>query len=183
MRIYLDLDETLIGNLVDPDGNVREIFPRPGAAWFIRTMSHHGDVWLLTAAAKEHAKRALRKLGPEAKRFKGIITREDLEPIEEQLDVVLKSPGISDEVRMELWDQIKPIAKPGIMFDDFPVGSKMYVMKSKAIGINEDHWIQVEGYYPGSPDRQGLRHAYSEFVSRFGDQGFLMGRGKVAVWR
>jgi NLI interacting factor-like phosphatase len=183
MRIYLDLDETLIGNVTDPSGNVIEIYPRPGAPWFIRTMSQHGDLWLLTAAAREHAKRALRKLGPEARRFKGIITREDLEPVEKQIDVVLGSPEISDDVRMELWDQIKPIAPPGVMFDDFPVGpNKMYAMKSRAIGINDDHWIQVDGYYPGLPDQQGLKRAYSEFLSRFGAQG-LGRRGRMVLWR
>lgn len=182
MRIYLDLDETLIGNTLDEEGNSIQIHPRPGAPWFIRTMSQHGDLWLLTAAAREHAKRALRKLGPETKRFKGIITREDLKPVEEQVDV-LDTPGISDEVRMELWDQIKPIAKPGIMFDDFPVGSKMYAVKSRAIGIDEDRWIQVEGYYPGFPDHQGLKRAYSEFVSRFGGQISELEGRRVVVWR
>lgn len=182
MRIYLDLDESLIGNTLGPEGNSIQIHPRPGASWFIRTMAQHGDLWLLTMAAEEHARRALRKLGPEAKRFKGMITREDLQPIEDQVDVVL-DPSISEEVRRELWDQIKPIAPPGIMFDDFPVGSKMYAVKSKAIGIDPDRWIQVEGYYPGFPDHQGLKRAYSEFVSRFGAQGSLMGRRRVVVWR
>lgn len=183
MRIYLDLDETLIGNVIDPLGNVLEIRPRPGASWFIRTMSQHGELWLLTAAAREHAKRALRKLGRESKRFKGIITREDMEPIEQQIDVVLQSPGLTDEVRMELWDQIKPIASPGVIFDDFPVGSKVFALKSKAVGIGDRHWIQVEPYRPGMADYQGLKRAYSEFISRLGNRDFAMGRRRVLAWR
>jgi NLI interacting factor-like phosphatase len=182
MRIYLDLDETLIGNTLDREGNSIAIHPRPGAPWFIRTMAQHGDLWLLTAAAEEHAKRGLRKLGPEARRFKGAITREDLEPVEKQVDIVL-TPGVSDEVRMELWNKIKPIAPPGIVFDDFPVGSKMYATKSRAVGINDDRWIQVEAFQPGIPDHQGLKRAYSEFLGRFHGQQLGMGRRRMAVWR
>jgi NLI interacting factor-like phosphatase len=183
MRIYLDLDETLIGNVVDPAGNVLEIYPRPGARWFIRTMANHGDVWMLTAAAQEHAKRALRKLSPESRLFRGVISREDLEPIEKQIDIVLGTPGLSEEDRLELWEQIKPIAPPGVIFDDFPVGSKMYAMKSKAVGIDDSRWIQVDPYVPGIPDHQGLKRAYSEFLQRFHGQDLGMGRRKVAVWR
>lgn len=175
MRIYVDLDETLIANVVR--GNqVVEILPRPGVGWFLRTLSQHGDLWLLTAAHSSHAKRALKKIGNEAKRFKGIITREDMEPVEEQIAVVLETPGLTDEQRRALWNEIKPIAKPGIMFDDFPVGSPLWAMKSKSIGIDENKWIQVDPYYPGQVDRQGLKNAYSEFVARFGNQGFDLGR-------
>lgn len=184
MRIYLDLDETLIGNVVK-NGDVIEIIPRPGVNWFLRTMAQHGDLWLLTAAHRDHAKRALRKIGHDAKLFKGVIARDMLEPIEEQVDVVLSTPGLTDDQRIELWKEIKPIAVEGIMFDDFPVGSSMWAMKSRAIGIDEDKWIQVEPYYPGSQDRQGLKKAYSEFIARFGDQGFELGRRRrerVLAW-
>jgi hypothetical protein len=183
MRIYLDLDETLIANVVDSTGNVVQIIPRPGVGWFLRTMAQHGSLWLLTAAHSSHAKRALRKLGPEAKLFKGILTREDMEPIEEQIAVVLKTPGLTDEQRLDLWEEIKPIARPGIMFDDFPVGSSMWAMKSKAIGTSpdEEKWIQVESYFPGKADRQGLKRAYAEFVSRFGNHGAELGRRERAL--
>lgn len=183
MRIYLDLDETLIGNVVDPLGNVLEVHPRPSAPWFIRTMANHGDLWLLTAANRAHAKRALRKLGPEAKRFKGILTYEDLKPVEDQIKLILQTPGVSDEVRMELWETIKPIAPPGIMFDDFEVGSGMFLLKSKALGIDANRWIQVEPYILGFPDHQGLKGAYSEFIQRFGDQGLGRRKRRMVVWR
>lgn len=175
MRIYVDLDETLIANVVR-GGEVVDILPRPGVGWFLRTLSQHGDLWLLTAAHSSHAKRALKKIGPDAKRFKGILTREDMEPVEEQIAVVLETHGLTNEQRMALWEEIKPIAIPGVMFDDFPVGSALWAMKSKSIGIDESKWIQVEPYYPGKADRQGLKNAYSEFVARFGDQGLELGR-------
>ena len=177
MRLYVDLDETLIANVVRGN-DVVDILPRPGVGWFLRTLAQHGDLWLLTAAHSSHAERALKKIGIGAKRFKGILTREDLEPVQEQIAVVLETPGLTDDQRLALWNDIKPIANPGIMFDDFPVGSPMWAMKSKAIGISEqeDKWIQVEPYYPGKLDRQGLKNAYSEFVARFGDQGLGLGR-------
>lgn len=175
MRIYVDLDETLVANVVRND-EVVDIIPRPGVGWFLRTLAQHGELWLLTAAHSTHARRALSKIGREAELFKGIITREMMKPIEDQLEVVLLTPGLTDEQRITLWEEIVPIAKPGVMFDDFPVGSSLWAMKSKAIGIGEDKWIQVDAYLPGSIDRQGLKRAYSEFVSRFGSQNFDMGR-------
>jgi hypothetical protein len=180
MRIYIDLDETLIANVVSA-GEVVDILPRPGVGWFLRTLAQHGELWLLTAAHSSHAKRGLSKIGREAKLFKGVISREMMQPIEDQIEVVLETPGLTDEQRMTLWEEIKPIAKPGIMFDDFPVGSSIWAMKSKAIGISEDKWIQVDAYLPGSIDRRGLKRAYSEFVSRFGSQGFDLGRRTRAL--
>ena len=184
MRLYVDLDETLVGNVLNSKGEVIDIIPRPGAQWFLRTLSQHGSLWLITAAGSEHAKQALQKLGEERKLFRGIITRETMKPIEEQIEVVLETPGLTDEQRLTLWGEIKPIAKPGIVFDDFPVGSSLWAMKSKAVGIDEDKWINVEPYFPGSVDRQGLKRAYSEFVARFGDQGAALGRRmRVLAWR
>lgn len=183
MRLYVDLDETLIANVLDRAGNTIQIIPRPGVGWFLRMLSHHGDVWLLTAGNRAHVREAFRKLGPDAKYFKGVLTREDMAPIVEQLEV-LETPGLSDEIRIELWDSIVPIALPGVMFDDFEVGSEIWAMKSKSIGTSEDEakWIQVEAYYPGSADRQGLKRAYSEFAARFGREE-LGRRKKVLAWR
>jgi hypothetical protein len=151
---------------------------RPGAEWFIRMLSNHGDLWLITAANREHTRQALKKLGREGKLFKGVITRETMKPIQEQIDVVLETPGLTDDQRTTLWGEITPIASPGIVFDDFPVGSSVWALKSRAVSIGEDQWIQVEPYLPGKPDRQGLKKAYSEFVVRFGDQGPTLGRRK-----
>ncbi|MBF0122344.1 MAG: CpaF family protein, partial [Candidatus Omnitrophica bacterium] len=75
-----------------------------------------------------------------------IITIEDMALIEEQDRVVFQEPGLSDAQRMELWNEIKPISPPGVMFDDYPVGSSMYLLKAAAIGIGPDRWIQVEHF-------------------------------------
>jgi hypothetical protein len=181
MRIYTDLDETLIGNVLGPAGQSIDIVLRPGVQWFLRTLSNHGTLWMITAANSAHAEQALRKLGRDARLFNGMITREDMEPVEEQIKVVLETPGLTDEQRLALWHEIKPIEKPGIIFDDFPVGSSLWAMKSKAIGIDETKWIQVDPYHPGQADRQGLKRAYSEFVARFGDQGAVLGRRRRAL--
>lgn len=184
MRIYTDLDETLIGNVLDSNGNSVDMVVRPGVHWFLRTLANHGDLWLITAANKDHARQALRKIGNERRLFKGVITRETMEPIKEQIEVVLETPGLTDEQRITLWGEIAPIAAPGVIFDDYPIGSSLWALKSKAIGIDEDKWIQVDPYYPGGVDHQGLKRAYSEFVARFGDQGAGLGRRKrVLAWR
>lgn len=184
MRIYTDLDETLIGNVLNSQGVSVDIVLRPGVQWFLRTLANHGDLWMITAANAAHAEQALRKLGREARLFKGIITRETMKPVEEQIEVVLETPGLTEEQRATLWKEIKPIQKPGIVFDDYPVGSSLWAMKSKAIGIGEDKWIVVDPYYPGQPDNQGLKQAYSEFIARFGDQGAALGRRKrTLAWR
>lgn len=184
MRIYTDLDETLIANVLDSEGNSVDIIPRPGVSWFLRTLSQHGSLWLITYATMPHVKQAFRKLGSDSKLFRGIVSRETMEPVEEQIKVVLETPGLSEDEQFALWSQIKPIAKPGIVFDDFPMMSMLGALKSKSVGITDDKWIEVEPSLPGVPDRQGLKRAYSEFVARFGDQGAALGRRKRALaWR
>lgn len=170
MRIYVDLDETLVANVVNEEGDVLNIIPRPGVQWFLRMLSLHGDLWLLTAANELHARRALYVLGPEARLFKGIITREMMKPVEDHIDLIMTSEGLTDEQRHELLNLVQPIEKPGIMFDDFPVGSALWEMKSRSIGIDESKWIQVEPFHYLKPERQGLKRAYSEFIARFGEQ-------------
>lgn len=185
MRLYVDLDETLIANVINDEGDVVNIIPRPGVQWFLRMLALHGDLWLLTAANELHARRALYLLGPESKLFKGMITREMMKPVEEQIVMIRNAEGLTDEQRQDLLLLIKPIAKPGVMFDDFPVGSDVWAMKSRTIGIDESKWIQVEPFYYLEPERQGLKKAYSEFVARFGQRGGSLGRRKpkmVKVW-
>jgi hypothetical protein len=182
MRIYTDLDETLIANVHDAEGNSVDIIPRPGVSWFLRTLSQHGSLWLITYATMPHVRQAFKKLGSDSKLFRGIISRETMAPVEEQIKVVLETPGISEEYQFELWNQIKPIAKPGIVFDDFPIMSSLGALKSKSVGIMDDQWIQVEPSLPGVADRQGLKRAYSEFVARFGSQGTTLGRKRTLAW-
>lgn len=181
MRIYVDLDETLIANVIS-GGEVVDIIPRPAMQWFLKTLSQHGDLWLLTKGNMPHVRQAFKKMGKAPRLFKGIISHETMLLIEEQIEVVVKTPGLTDEQRLELWESIPPIAAPGVHFDDYPFNSPIGALKSKAIGISEDKWIQVDAYLPGSIDRQGLKRAYSEFVSRFGSQGFDLGRKRALAW-
>lgn len=179
MRIYIDLDETLIAN-----GFAGEITPRPGVQWFLRTMAQHGDIWLLTKGNMPHVEQAFQKLGKITRLFKGVISHETMMPIEEQIEVVVQTPGLTDEQRMDLWDSIPPIAPPGVHFDDYPFNSPIGALKSKTIGIGPEKWIEVEPYNADQVDHQGLKAAYSEFVARFGDQGAALGRRKrVLAWR
>lgn len=183
MRIYVDLDETLIANVIS-GGEVVDVIPRPGMQWFLKTLSMHGDLWLLTKGNMPHVEQAFEKMGKAPRLFKGIISHETMLPIEEQIEVVVETPGLTDAERQELWDSIPPIAPPGIHFDDYPINSPIGALKSKTIGIGPDKWIEVEPYLPGQLDHQGLKAAYSEFVARFGDQGAALGRGKrVLAWR
>lgn len=183
MRIYVDLDETLIANVIS-GGGVMDIIPRPGVQWFLKTLSQHGDLWLLTMGNMPHVKDAFRKLGKSSRLFKGVISHETMEPIQEQIKVVLETPGLTEDQRVTLYESIPPIAPPGVHFDDFPIDSPIGAVKSKTIGIGPSKWIEVEPYYPGQVDNHGLKAAYSEFVSRFGDQGAALGRRKrVLAWR
>lgn len=183
MRIYTDLDETLIAN-VTGGGEVVDIIPRPGMQWFLKTLAQHGDLWLLTKGNMPHVKQAFRKMGKVTRLFKGVISYETMLPIEEQIEVVVQTPGLTYEQRLELWESIPPIAPPGVHFDDYSFDSPIGALKSKTIGIGPDKWIEVDPYLPGQADRQGLKAAYSEFVGRFGDQGAALGRRKrVLAWR
>jgi len=181
MRIYTDLDETLIANVVR-NGEVVDVIPRPGMQWFLKTLSQHGDLWLLTKGNMPHVRQAFRKMGKAPSLFKGVISHETMRPIEEQIEVVVETPGLTNDQRQDLYDSIPPIAPHGVHFDDYPFESPIGALKSKTIGINEDKWIQVDAYLPGSVDRQGLKRAYSEFVSRFGSQGFDLGRKRALAW-
>lgn len=163
-RAYIDMDETLLTGVETVSGLMPRV--RPDAGWFLRTMSTHCDLWLLTRASRAWAEEGLRAIGPTASVFIGMISHEDLLPIEEQVDVISKS-GLSEAEAVALLREIPPIAPPGVIFDDFPVGSWIYWIKALAVGVGDDQWIQVEEFSKGSPDRGGLRKAYLEFKRRF----------------
>ena len=177
MKIYTDLDHVLVNPVMGgPDGlDVVRIIPRPDAEWFLSKLASRGELWLMTASAGDHPWRALSTITPDfAKYFSGYITREQLAFIEEQIHVV-RSAQVDPETRRELWGLIQPLAEPGIMFDDYPVGSSMFNLKATAIGIGPQEWIQVEAFDSRGPDRSGLRKAYQEFKRRLG-LGTSMGR-------
>lgn len=170
MRIYCDLDDVLVRSVMGGPfmNDIVQIVPRPDAEWFLRKLAGHGELWLLTASSGDHPRRALRALGPSTSRhFSGFITREDLAIVEAQIQVV-RTARVDDSERRGLWSLIDPIAPPGFVFDDFPVGSDVFALKATAVGIGPEHWIQVESFDDESPDRSGLRKAYAEFLTRLG---------------
>lgn len=173
--LYSDLDETLITSRVDRRGNVLEIFPRPGASEFIRKLSRHGDLFLLTHATRPHVENAFRALGPAARLFSGVISREDLEPVIEQVEYLLANPSLTDEERAMLYREIRPLAPRGFIFDDQAVDSIYYLYKTAATGGRPSDWIRVPAFTRDPRDR-ALETAYQEYISRAGGQHAVLGR-------
>jgi|SRR5579871_1263989 len=167
--IYVDMDNVLIAPVLDEEGNAIDLIVRPGVKNFLERLSMYGDLTLLTAASREWANQVLDRLGPTAKIFTNIRTGEDLFPIWQQVELIRNSRGLSDEDRETLYREIQPILPPGVIFDDFPVGSDMYLLKGHAAGIvqvNPHLWIQVEEFTAEKPDRGGLEKAFEEFKKR-----------------
>lgn len=177
MRLYVDLDNTLGYPLLRQEQLVGFIV-RPTAEWFLRTLARHGDVWLLSSAERSHVTRALRTLGRAANVLRGTLTREDLLPVAEALYRISVTSRSEAEQDRKL-SRVRKIARPGIMFDDFMVGTDMYLLKSKAIGIGENLWIQVEAFSEEFPDRGGLQKAYEQFLRRFSPRPVM---GSVLAW-
>lgn len=168
--IYSDMDNVLIAPIIDPvTDEPIDLIIRPGVKEFLEKLSVYGELNLLTAASLGWARIVLRRMGPIASLFKQVITAEDLYPIDQQLQVIRRADWLSSEDREQLYRQIQPILPPGVVFDDFPVGSDMYRLKGLATGIanlNPHLWIQVEEFTPDQPDRGGLRKAYEDFKKR-----------------
>lgn len=169
-RIYCDNDNTLTAPVWAPTGGneIIDIMVRPKAEWFLEQLSKHGDVHIVTAATKEYAEQALAKLGDARKFIKGIISREDMLPVSDKI-VDIECNGELEWIEKErLYQQIKPIAPEGFIFDDYPTGGWLYRLKSKVIGIDESKWIKVKPFGPNDPDSGGLEKAFAEFVERSG---------------
>lgn len=177
MRIYTDLDNVLINPVLEEGTEtVIEIIPRPDVKWFLEALAREGEVWLLTAAEDAHAEKALEIIGPGSENIQGIMTAEDLYPVSCQVEMIFDAQGLSDDNRVELLSKIPPIAPAGVIFDDYPIGSGMFWLKSRAVGIGPEKWIQVEPYSDETPDREGLRKAFEEFTTRFHRKTALQGR-------
>lgn len=168
--IYSDMDNVLIAPVLDRvTGDAVDLIIRPGVNEFLGNLSRYGDLCLLTAASAAWAKKVLGRLGPVTRLFKNVVTREDMDPINQQIDIVETSKGLTDADREELSREIKPILPPGVIFDDFPVGSRMYKLKGFATGIvylNPSLWVQVEEFNQDGVDNGGLEKAYREFKKR-----------------
>lgn len=164
--IYVDLDDTLVYPEQEKDGSTR-FAVRPWAPEFVEALTQHGDVFLLTHATRAHALAGLSKLGPAKNRFSGIFSREDLAPIIEQVLIVDQAPDLMWEERLKLYAEISPIAPPGVVFDDRSVGSSIFWIKSRAVGIGPDLWIQVPAFLPRREGDRALQSTYKKFVRNF----------------
>ncbi len=171
--LYTDLDETLISSVIERS-DIR-IFVRPGVDEFLKNLSRHGELVLLTHAERGHAENAMRALWPASRCFSRIISSEDMAPVIEQMGAIRETPGLSLRHFIELYDSIPPIEPPGVIFDDQPVDSHIYWIKTRVVGVGQKHWIQVE------PDhsRKGLERAYAEYRRRFGaGRAVISGRAR-----
>ncbi len=170
--IYVDLDETLIHAIVDPfSGNIERILVRPGASEFLKALSRYGDVVLLTHAMRSHARAGLKAIGAASKYITKVISRENMESVIQQLEAIDSESALSEKDRRELYAQVWPIAKSGVMFDDMSVGSWLQILKSAALGIPDKMWIQVNR----RDWSKGLERAYRQFVKSFVRQRALKG--------
>lgn len=165
-KIYVDLDDTLVTSEIDPwRGTVRRIYPRRDAADFLNSLSLYGPVTILTRAEVGHAEDALRKLGDAESLVHDVVTLEDLQPVEDQVQAIMEAP-ISNTRKLALLGRIRPILPRGWIFDDQPVASDSYYVKSKATGSYEYDWIRVEPFTLDHPDARGLRKAFLAFEER-----------------
>ncbi len=158
--LYVDLDATLIHS------DDTAIYPRPGAAEFLCRLAGHGDVYILSHATLPHVHRALPYLGRGSEYLSGLFSREDLQPVIDQLDS-LTSTTLPKADLKRLRASIPPLFPAGVIFDDQPVGSDPYFMKSTALGIGGDLWIQVPAYTRVNLNDNALEQAYKKFYRRF----------------
>lgn len=176
--IYVDFDDTLIHPETDRRGRVIRIHPRPHAGEFLLRLSRHAPVYILSHAYLEHVMENLPLLGPDVGVVEGVLAREDLQPVIEQVEEILWS-GASEQAQERALQKITPIAPAGVMFDDQPVGSYLYKVKASALGIGPGMWIQVKPYNPPTPNDTGLERAYQKFKRMF--VGAELGRRRTAV--
>ncbi len=158
--IFCDLDDTLI----HPDNGA--IYPRPGAADFLRNLSKHGAVYIMSHATLPHIEKALPYLGWGASYLSGIISREDYQWVIDEVDGIYTSP-ISPAEREGLRGNIPPVFAPGVIFDDQRVGSWIYLYKATTLGIGPEMWLKVPAYNPANRGDDALDRAYRTFVRKF----------------
>src|SRR3990172_106348 len=115
--LYVDLDDSLIASDIDGGGNVVKIIPRPGVDAFLKNLSKHGDLYLLTHATRPHVKDAFKAIGPASRLFKAVISRENMKPVIDEIDIISGS-DISDGEKDFLYKQIRPLFRSGYIFDD-----------------------------------------------------------------
>lgn len=168
--IYVDLDGVLIASVRNPVTDLPEgIVVRPDTPWFLETLSRYGDLCLLSSAEPDWVEAALGEIGKPAALFSQVYTLSDLYPVAVRLEMIEKVKSAQD--RAELHAQIPSILPPGVIFDDWPRESWMYLLKGLATGIasiDPTLWIEVEAFHADTPDAGGLRRAFQEFLKRNG---------------
>lgn len=175
--LFIDLDATLIDSDVDARGNVINIVVRPGVDKFLQKLSRHGDLFLLTHATRPHVKDAFKAIGPASGLFQGVISREDMEPIIEQIEYLANDPKLTREERTMLYYEIDALSPRGYVFDDQPVGSELYLIKRAAVGAKPSDWIQVKPFDRQATSGHELERAYQEYRRRaVGTHTVLSGR-------
>lgn len=169
--VYIDLDFT-ISYPVYTDEEKKEVDHfvfRPGALPFLEALSRHGELILLTASEGGWAKEALSERPDLERMFSAIITMKEMEPIEKQLIWIFGIAGLSEDEKLGMVGMIKPIASPGIVFDDQAYGSSAWYLKAVAIGtfdLGPELWIKVDRFSRSNPDLNGLERAFHRFKSR-----------------
>lgn len=166
--IYTDLDQVLIAPIIDPVTDLPvDLVVRPDVAWFLESISRYGELCLLSSANLDWVNFALQRLGAARKFITRVYTISDLYPIALRLEMIDKVKDESD--REQLDAQVPPLLTPGVIFDDYPVGSWMYRLKAIATGIASIDplmWIEVAPFTSTAPDVGGLRQAFQEFLKR-----------------
>lgn len=169
-RIYCDNDNTLTAPEWSPTGGneIVNILVRPKAEWFLEQLSKHGEIYIITAATKDYAEKALSRLGEARKLIKGVISREDMLPVSNQIVDIECDPNLEWIEKVNKYNKIDPLFPEGYLFDDYPTGGWLYKLKAKVVGIDESKWIKVKPFGPNDPDDGGLEKAFAEFVERSG---------------
>jgi len=172
--IYVDFDETLAHPDTDRRGEVIRIIPRPGAGVFLQRLAAIAPVYILSYAVLDHVRQGLKTLGPAERHVSGILTREDLQPVIDQLERILTEnlPSAEREARI---GRVQPIVPSGVIFDDQPVGSWYHLVKSTATGAGNHLWIRVPEY-GGARHDDALDRAYRRFHRIFVGTAFLGAR-------
>lgn len=179
--IYVDLDDTLITSVTDGDGDVIEIVPRPGVNSFLGKLSRHGNLFLLTHAMTPHVDDAFRALGSVTRMFTGVISRETMEPVIEQVDYLLENPDLTADQKLALYNEIVPIVPRGVVFDDQPVGSQLYLYKAASVGASPEDWIQVPPFKLTTRRDRHLEGAYREYRMRAGGKHAALSARRVTA--
>lgn len=153
MRLYTDLDETLIGAAWAGRGHALAFVLRPWTDVFLSELARRGDVWILTSANRPYAEAAAKLVDPSGAILKGIISDEDLCLV---ADAIYSGRPA------------RPVAPPGFVFDNYGIDTEPFIVKAAAVGIGPERWIQVEPFGRHVPDDRGLEAALLEFERRVG---------------